>query len=185
MNLILTVALLVPITIVSVASMEEDPAKRITLSAINMSNPQDVELLNSILDNMRDRRDSEIAHLSPTLERIIDWFKGEYGDVCFPGILECERSLSLVSEATFWSHNLSLKDFFDKWDYKQVKKFSPLEEMILKSSLLGEATKKVAHKLVQPSMSHEASYALKQAAWIIYKKRVGAEVFDRESSLER
>jgi hypothetical protein len=153
----------------------------ISLTVIDPSNPQDVGNLNHTLDRMRAEQDESIWHLAPVIEKMVDWFKAEYGSVCDVSILNDEFYLKLLSEATFFTHSLPLKSVMDGMTYGDIRKFMPIQEIFEKTPF-GIELDKAVKKMKIPSQSDEASWALQNVAWVIYLKRVGEKTFKREEA---
>lgn len=139
-----------------------------------------IEELNSIIDAEIARKEEEIESLELTHEKMIEWLKGYVNSSDFLTLYADKRSLVLTAEATFWSVKLGLDSHLEKMSYKEIRTFRPLMESIMERTSRAYAIQDVRSKLVKPAMSHEASYALGQAAWCIYVHNKSYEKMQEE-----
>ncbi len=114
-------------------------------------------------------------NIYPALEQMIEWVKSYVTDNYVTKTYKDELSLKLAAEATWWCDYLGLDKYFQYWSFSMIRQFRPLEmEMgfhpwdVGKNSQFIDKLKSVCEHLKVPAMSHHASYALGQAAWICH-----------------
>lgn len=139
-----------------------------SLRMFDAKNKSHIAELNSIIDAEIARREDEIEPLKLTHEKMIEWLKVYVNSSDFLALYPDERSLELMAEATFWSVKLGLEIHLAKMSYEEIRTFHPVMESFTEETPRARAIEKVCSKLVKPAMSHEASYALGQAAWCVY-----------------
>lgn|GEM_PF-4351612 len=99
-----------------------------------------------------------------------------------------EFSRELIAEATYFTVKLGLDVAFERMSYPHVLKFKPLEEVYSWRTAKdcpwnpgrAELIEAVCEKLKKPTCSFEISYALRQAAWIVYIKENTYKTFQEE-----
>jgi hypothetical protein len=124
----------------------------------NPSNPPHIEALNAVIETIQ--RDAYV--------KMAEWLKLYVRCPDYLALISDEYSLELVAEATFWAVKLGLEEHLAKMSYAEIRKFQPLKERFLKNTERSALINDVCRKLTKPSMSHEASYALGEAAWCVY-----------------
>lgn len=147
---------------------EEKQDSGFNLRLFNPKNPSDIKALNNIIDAEIARADEANKPLNLTHEKMGEWLKKYVNSPDFLSSFSDRRSLELVAEATFWSVKLGLEPLLAKMNYAEIRKFKPLSERHLEKTERTELIDAVCEKMAKPAMSHEASYALGQAAWCIY-----------------
>ncbi len=138
------------------------------LRLFNPSSPPHIEALNTAIDAEVIQRDEKNKPLNKTYVKMIEWLKLYVNSPDFLASYSDQRSLELVAEATFWSVKLGLEEHLAKMSYEEIRKFQPLKERFLKTTERSVLINEVCKKLTKPATSHEASYALGQAAWCVY-----------------
>ncbi|MCX7114508.1 MAG: hypothetical protein NTW08_01130 [Gammaproteobacteria bacterium] len=68
--------------------------------------------------------------------------------------------------------------------YAEIRKFQPLGERFSKETERARLINDVCAKLVKPAMSHEASFALGQAAWCVYVHHNSFEKMKEEEAYD-
>lgn len=99
----------------------------------------------------------------------------------FLAIYKDRQSLTLMSEATYWMAKTGVDDTIKKMTYDQIRNLHPIEERF-SGSPLGKELDKVAVHMKRPGQSYEASYALGQAAWVVYIRENG---WEKKKELDR
>lgn len=170
----------------------EDPVSgRIQLAVLDMHKEGDRSALQQILDAQLEAHKASRLYndVQPTINKMVELWRQENPD--FSKSITDEYSSKLVAEAWFWSKNLGLFDVLTAsgWDtYDKIRAFQPLgimHGMREAPAGLKEKIKLVSNKMVVPSMSHEASYALGQAAWTYFVSKIGVEEFEKLKALQK
>jgi hypothetical protein len=170
----------------------EDPKiVGVQLVALDMHKEGDRNALQQILDaQIEAHKASKLYNdVQPTINKMVELWRQENPD--FSKSITEEHSSQLVAEAWFWSKNLGLFDVLTTsgWDtYDMIRAFQPLgimHGMREAPAGLKEKIKLVSNKMVVPSMSHEASYALGQAAWTYFVSKIGAAEFEKLKALQK
>jgi hypothetical protein len=151
--------------------------KTMSIALLDMGKPADVALLNSYLDEMIAKREADISDLKPTHDRMRTWYSTEFPEG-YKRYTD-DRTLELVAEATFWAYHMPVRTFIEALTYAEIRKFQPLR-LSWEETDFGRALDDCFKKIKKPSMSHEASFAMQQAAWSLHIKKVGKDVFDAE-----
>lgn len=160
------------------------------LVAPDMHKEGDRNALQQFLDTQLEAHKASKLYndVQPTINKMVLLWRQENPD--FSKSITDEYSSQLVAEAWFWSKNLGLFDVLTAsgWDtYDKIRAFQPLDIMHGMGEApagLKEKINLVSNKMVAPSMGHEASYALMQAAWTYLASKIGAEEFDKLKALQ-
>lgn len=156
----------------------------VLMNAVGLFNARDAghrEALNALIDLEITQKGEKNMPLNATFEKMIAWLRRYLNNPTFIAQYSDRRSLELVAEATFWSVQLGLETHLAKMSYAEIREFQPLDErfqdnITRRSALIDEVYK----KMLAPAMSHEASYALGQAAWCVYVRTNTLEKMRRE-----
>ncbi|MDX1900719.1 MAG: hypothetical protein SFW66_01785 [Gammaproteobacteria bacterium] len=103
-----------------------------------------------------------------THAEMVDWLDKYVNSPEFIASYSDRHSLELIAEATFWAVKLGLEPHLAEMNYAEIREFQPLAERWEKMTVRAIFIDDVCNKLTKPGMSHEASYALQQAAWCVY-----------------
>ncbi|MDF1684584.1 MAG: hypothetical protein P1U36_07975 [Legionellaceae bacterium] len=102
------------------------------------------------------------------------------------------HSLRLVSEATFWSVQLGLDVQFSKMSYQEIREFQPYYTHFKQHTEYTDLINEVFRKLVTPTWSDEAFFAIEKSAWCVYmhhntfeKLMEETETYDLNASIFR
>uniref|UniRef100_A0A6C0BN78 Uncharacterized protein n=1 Tax=viral metagenome TaxID=1070528 RepID=A0A6C0BN78_9ZZZZ len=131
---------------------------------------RDKKLMMQILESEIKEQTAKCKDLKPVFNRMVTWLHR---------YTQCEKFLSLfdpeslehVAEAAYWSVQLGLEPHITCLEYRDIRTFQPLEEMMDKDSPRAEILQQVSKKLKHPYTT--TSYALQQAAWILFIKHYG------------
>lgn len=151
-----------------------------SFGVFNMSNPDDVRKFDKVVEDVIEssetpKKPTQMVEQSNQYVTTEEWLRKYVDDEEFIGSYSDERSMALVAEATYHSALLGLEDHLAKMSYAEIRKFHPLKEMFDAKTDRASLIKKVSSKMKKPAWSHEASYALQQAAWCVYARHNAPE----------
>lgn len=138
------------------------------LRLFDSKNPSHIEALNVLIEAEIAQKDEDNKPLEKTFENMTEWLKKYVNSPDFLKLYSDSRSLELMAEATFWSVKLGLDTHLAKMTYREIREFHPLEERFGNKTERSILIDEVCKKLVKPAWSHEASFALGQAAWCVH-----------------
>ncbi|MBI5448280.1 MAG: hypothetical protein HY939_06095 [Gammaproteobacteria bacterium] len=144
------------------------PNLRFNLLMFDCQKPTHIEALNALIDSEIANKDEKTKQLKLTFEKMTEWLKRYVNSPEFMATYSDERALELVAEATFWSVKLGLEPHLAAMSYAEIRKFQPLNESFFEETERSKSINDVCDKLVKPAISHEASFALAQAARCVY-----------------
>jgi len=165
---------------------DEENEHKLIVNFLNPKDPTDNKFLQTLMDAEIIHFTRTQEHLHPTQAKMTEWLKIYVNSPDFLNTYHrSQRSLEFTAEATFWSVKLGLEPFLQKMTYAEIREFSPLAECFLMRGYTerAEFIKRVCEKLTKPSMSHEASFALQQAAWCVYVHFNSYERLQKEEEL--
>jgi hypothetical protein len=146
----------------------KNESTKLSLKFFDLQNQSDIDALNAFIDNEIAQKDEKNKPLNATHQKMVAWLIKYVNSYDFMKMYHDTRSIEAIAEATFWSVQLGLEPHLAKMSYAEIRKFQPLQERTFENTERSKLIKDVCAKLMKPAMSHEASYALGQAAWAVY-----------------